>query len=70
MSVACRPRCRPRESEDGTVVSVPTFPGPTDLTVPVRLRIAVLRLDHLVHTIVPRDQNSDALEHWDLELAH
>ena len=54
-------------SPDGSVVSVPTFPGPTSIGVPVRLWVAVLRLDHLVGTLVPRDANGKALEHWHLE---
>jgi hypothetical protein len=56
-------------SGDGSVVSVPTFPGPSSLGVPVRLWVAVLRLDHLVQTIVPRDANGKALEHWRLDPA-
>jgi hypothetical protein len=58
------------ESRDGTVVRVPTFAGPPDLGVPVRLWVAALRLDHLVHTIVPRDDEGDALEHWHLPWAY
>jgi hypothetical protein len=54
---------------DGSVVSVPTFPGPTSIGVPVRLWVAALRLDHLVQTIVPRDANGRALEHWHLDVA-
>jgi hypothetical protein len=56
-------------SGDGSVVSVPTFPGPSSLGVPVRLWVAVLRLDHLVQTIVPRDANGRALEQWHLDQA-
>jgi hypothetical protein len=29
----------------------------------------MLRLDHLVHTIVPRDKDGHALEHWHLPIA-
>lgn len=54
---------------DGTVASVPTFAAPQQLPVRVRLWIAVLRLDHLVHTIVPRDKEGKALEHWRLPIA-
>jgi hypothetical protein len=57
------------ENDDGRVVRVPTFPGPRDLEVRVRVWIAVLRLDHLVHTIVPRDEEGKALEHWQLPIA-
>jgi hypothetical protein len=58
------------ESRDGTVVRVATFAGPPDLGVRVRLWVAVLRLDHLVHTIVPRDDEGEALEHWHLPSAY
>jgi hypothetical protein len=54
---------------DGSVVSVPTFPGPSSLGVPVRLWVAVLRLDQLVQTIVPRDEDGKELERWHLPTA-
>jgi hypothetical protein len=54
------------EGDHGTVVSVPAFPGPSTLGVNVRVWVAVLRLDQLVQTIVPWDENGDALEHWHL----
>lgn len=54
---------------DGTVVSVPTFAGPDESRVRVRFWVAVLRLDQLVHTVVPRDKDGDALEHWHLSTA-
>jgi hypothetical protein len=54
------------EGDHGAVVSVPAFPGPPSLGVNVRVWVAVLRLDQLVHTIVPRDVDGDALEHWHL----
>jgi hypothetical protein len=57
------------DENNGTVVSVPTFAGPSDQGVQVQLWIAVLRLDHLVHTVVPRDKEGDALEHWRLPIA-
>jgi hypothetical protein len=57
------------ENDDGSVVRVRTFPGPPNLGAPTRLWVAVLRLDHLVHTIVPRDKDGNALEHWHLEIA-
>jgi hypothetical protein len=56
-------------SGDGSVVSVPTFPGPSSIGVSVRLWVAALRLDRLVQTIVPRDANGKALEHWHLDIA-
>jgi hypothetical protein len=54
------------EGDHGMVVSVPAFPGPATLGVNVRVWVAAVRLDQLVHTIVPRDANGDALEHWHL----
>jgi hypothetical protein len=54
---------------DGTVVSVPTFPGPDQSPVRLQLWVAVLRLDQLVHTVVPRDKDGEALEHWHLSTA-
>jgi hypothetical protein len=56
------------ESDHGVVVRVPTFAGPPELGLDVRYWVAVLRLDTLVHTIVPRDAQGKALEHWHLEL--
>ena len=57
------------EGDHGAVASVPTFGGPSDLGVDVRVWVCVLRLDQLVHTIVPRDASGDALEHWHLPQA-
>jgi hypothetical protein len=54
---------------DGTVVSVPTFAAPKDLAGRVRLWVAALRLDQLVHTVVPRDKDGEALEHWHQRIA-
>jgi hypothetical protein len=54
---------------DGTVVSVPTFAAPAESPVRLRLWVAVLRLDQLVHTVVPRDKDGEALEHWRLQIA-
>jgi hypothetical protein len=54
---------------DGTVVSVPTFPGPDQSPVRLRLWVAVQRLDQLVHTVVPRDEDDKELEHWRLPTA-
>jgi hypothetical protein len=54
------------EGDHAVVVSLPTFAGPSTLGVNVRVWVAVLRLDQLVRTIVPRDENGDALEHWRL----
>lgn len=57
------------ESNDGTVVSVPTFLGPSDFGVPARFWVSVLRLEHLVHTLVPRDAEGNELERWELPQA-
>jgi hypothetical protein len=57
------------EGDDSLVVRVPTFAGPSDFGLNVRVWVAVLRLDQLVHTIVPRDANGHALEHWHLQEA-
>jgi hypothetical protein len=57
------------DDNDGTVVSVPTFAGPSELEPPIRLWVAALRLDRLVHEVVPRDKDGKALEHWHLEIA-
>ena len=57
------------ESTDAPTVSVRTFAGPEGLGVPARFWVAVLPLGHLVHTLVPRDADGDALEHWRLEHA-
>jgi hypothetical protein len=54
---------------DGTVVSVPTLPGPPDYPFRVRVWVAVLRLDQLVHAVVPRDLEGDELERWELPTA-
>jgi hypothetical protein len=53
-------------TNDGTVVSVPTFAPPGDFPVRVRLWVAVLRLDQLVHVVVPHDREGDELERWEL----
>ena len=57
------------EGDDGTVARVPAFAGPPELGADVRVWVAVLRLDQLVHTLVPRDANGHALEHWRLAQA-
>jgi hypothetical protein len=50
----------------GTVVSVPTFAGPEDYPVRLRVWVAVLRLDQLVNAVVPRDKDGEELERWEL----
>ena len=56
-------------TNDGTVVTVPTIPPPKGLPVRVRFWVAALRLDQLVHIVVPRDHEGDELERWRLEMA-
>jgi hypothetical protein len=53
----------------GTVVTVPTIQGPEDYPVRLRVWVAVLRLDQLVNTVVPRDKDGDELERWELDQA-
>lgn len=57
------------ESDDGSVVRARTFDGPSNARVPGRVWVAVLPLDRLVRTLVPRNRDGDALERWDLEVA-
>jgi hypothetical protein len=57
------------ENNDGRVLRVPTHALPDSLGVSARFWIVVLPLDHLVHTIVPRDENGKALERWRLPIA-
>jgi hypothetical protein len=57
------------ENDDGRVIRVPTIAAPKDLGVPARFWIAVLPVEHLVHTLVPRDNHGKALEHWHLPIA-
>lgn len=57
------------ENDDGRVIRVPTIAAPEGLGVPARFWIAVLPIEHLVHTVVPRDEDGKALEHWHLPIA-
>lgn len=52
-----------------TVVSVPTFAGPPDAPFRGRIWVAVLRLDQLVNSVVPRDGEGEELERWELPQA-
>lgn len=54
---------------DGTVVSVPTLAGPDDYPFRLRVWVAVLRLDQLVHAVIPRDADGEELERWELPQA-
>lgn len=51
---------------DGRPISVPTIPAPKGLDLPLRFYVAVLPAHELIHTLVPRDANGNALEHWEL----
>lgn len=57
------------ESDDGTVVTVGTFSVSDDVGLPARLWVAVLRLDHLVHTLVARDTDGNVLDEWEMREA-
>lgn len=54
---------------DGTVVSVPTLAGPAQYPFRLRFWVAVLRLDQLVHAVVPRDSRGEELERWEMPQA-
>jgi hypothetical protein len=56
-------------NDSGRVIRVATLPAPEGLGVRARFWFAVLRADDLVHTIVPRDEEGAALEHWRLPTA-
>jgi hypothetical protein len=56
-------------TNDGTVVSVPTFAAPEGFPVRARFWVAALRLDRLVHVVVPRDKDGDELERWEMMMA-
>lgn len=57
------------ENNDGEIVRVATIAAPEELGVRARFWISVLPNEHLVHTIVPRDESGKALEHWRLRIA-
>jgi hypothetical protein len=57
------------ENNDGRVIRVPTQSVPKGLGIRARFWIVVLPTNHLVHTIVPRDEDGKALEHWRLLIA-
>jgi hypothetical protein len=56
-------------TNDGTVVSVPTIAPPEGFPLRVRYWVAALRLDQLVHVIVPRNSGDDELERWEMNQA-
>jgi hypothetical protein len=57
------------ENEDGRVLRVSTMAAPEGLGVPARFWIAVVPMEQLVHTLVPRDAEGNELEHWRLPIA-
>jgi hypothetical protein len=57
------------ENSDGRGTRVPTIAPPKELGEPARFWIAVLPIEHVVHTLVPRDEDGKALEHWRLPQA-
>ena len=54
---------------EGRAIRVPTHPLPDSLGVDARFWIVVLPPNELVHTIVPREADGSALEHWHLPMA-
>jgi hypothetical protein len=54
---------------EGRTIRVRTQPLPDSLGVDARFWIVVLAPHELVHTIVPRDKDGSALEHWRLPMA-
>jgi hypothetical protein len=57
------------ENDDGRIVKVPTFEGPSSLPAPTRLWVAALPLTHLVHSIAARDAEGNLLERHELPIA-
>lgn len=57
------------ENEDGRVICVSALAAPEGLGVPARFWIAVVPMEQLVHTLVPRDEDGTALERWRLPIA-
>jgi hypothetical protein len=56
-------------NNDGRAIRVRTHPLPDSLGVDARFWIVVVPPAELVHTLVPRDENGKALEHWHLPIA-
>jgi hypothetical protein len=56
-------------NNNGRVLRVQTHPLPDSLGFRARFWIVVLSAEQLVHTIVPRDEDGKALEHWRLPIA-
>jgi hypothetical protein len=54
---------------DGRVIRVSTMAAPEGLGVPARFWIAVVPMEQLVHTVVPRDAEGHELERWRLPIA-
>jgi hypothetical protein len=58
-----------RDENEGTAVSVPTFAAPEGYPVRFRIWVAALRLDKVVHVVVPLDRNGEELERWEMDMA-
>lgn len=56
-------------NNEGRAMRVRTLPVPEGLGVKARFWIVVVPPDELVHTIVPRDEDGEALERWRLPMA-
>jgi hypothetical protein len=48
---------------------VPTFAAPEGYPVRFRIWVAALRLDKVVHVVVPLDRNGEELERWEMDMA-
>jgi hypothetical protein len=57
------------DSVDGVVIRVPTHAIPDKVGLDARFWIVAIPPDQLIHTIVPRDEDGDALERWQLPTA-
>jgi hypothetical protein len=57
------------ENNQRQLVSVPTLEAPPDLGVRARSWVVILPVEHLVHTVVARDEDGNALERWRLPWA-
>jgi hypothetical protein len=57
------------ENNDGEVIRVPTIDQPQGLDADARFWVVELPVDHIVNTLVPRDNHGKALEHWHLAIA-
>lgn len=57
------------EGSDGRAIRVPTHAIPDEIGLDARFWVVAIPPDQLVHTIVPRDEDGNALERWRLPTA-